>query len=1540
MNGPKTWLGADSPLCKHVEHQSARCLDAYRANPLLIAEHANIERAVAQGGYGHRQLFELIQNGADALIRNQGGKIHLLLTQNALYCANEGEPIDVGGVNALLGSHLSMKRGFEIGRFGLGFKSILGITHNPEFYSRSGSFAFDEASAIAGVREAVPSAQRIPILRTARPVDPFKAAASDPILADFMSWATTVVKLPCNSAEAVSRLSRDVIGFPGEFLLFSSHVGLLLLEDQSSHLIREIRLESAEGTRILMVDGKKSRWKLFSTNFRPPEQARKDAGELADRDDLPVMWAVPLEGRSAAGQFWAFFPTEYKTTLNGIVNAPWKTNEDRQNLLEGVFNRSILDCVANLVADNIPNLLDPEDPGAIVDVMPARKEDAHNWADETLNDSVYEKARVRPCIPDQTGQLAVPATLNLPPTGLPKTALDIWASCPGRPENWCHPSLETRTRRLRVERLVLAGKRSASSLQDWLEVLVQNPSASASSSALRAAAAILADKDPLKRIEIERTRITLTADGRLVPPDPQQVFLPSDYVSIDADLTIVHPDLAADKDTLAALTIFGIKPADVRRELESLISAGYETFGDGDWERFWMLAESVGPPAATLIKTRGNCQELKVRTVSGSFCHLRSTLLPGSIVPDDGSRDSTIAIDKNAHNDTLSLLINLGAVECPEPKLGSRFELWYYQYEVDAFDKYERQQHSSGSRRGHGHLVFDRAECVGPLTPLYSLSEEGCVRFSEVVLSFDDPNWVLQNVARPHSHPKMSFDPPSIWLILKRGKLTTSLGIRSIEECVGSGFSDWSEILPVALCDPDIERRARLPQQPLELTETHWRSGFAAVQTYTNDSILGRFYAAAAAVGQAPPQSLTCRVGSEHHQVRTAEVHAVAHGNEFQALISQRLPVILVPSIDEADLLSQRWGLKHARAAVRSEVRFAPDAPTIPLLDRFPALRVALTEQQLEFQFTSCAELRLETLTDSGKTAEERDFLIDGSTIYAVDSMSDADLLTHLDRSLKLHLAEEIRALILGQRANDRRRRVLQSVRSAQGMAGRLLAAVGAENIRRRLPAGLLEAVQAENVQVDDAKLAELAMIVYGIDVLRAFREELEQAGLEPPTRWAGGAIARRFVKDLGFPKEYAGFEEARRDPLLEVDGPPCLPELHAFQKRVLVNLQELMNGGAQKRGLLSLPTGAGKTRVTVEALIELMKTGALKGPILWVAQTDELCEQAVQTWSDVWRSIGPQKVLSVSRLWASNEAELLEPETQVAIATIAKLQGCSTRSEYEWLSQATCLVIDEAHAAITPEYTALLDWQGLGRGKDRCPLIGLTATPFRGTSKEETERLVNRFGRHRVDDGIFGEDPYSELQAMGVLARVRHEVLEGSKINLTDAELEQLVLTRRFPASAEERLALDAPRNRVLLNSIRRLPEEWTVLLFATSVDHAQTMAALLSLEGITAAPISAMTDPSVRRHYIEQFRMGKLRVLTNYNVLTQGFDAPAVRAVYVARPTFSPNLYQQMIGRGLRGPLNGGKDEVLIVNVADNILRYGEDLAFRQFEYLWKKP
>jgi superfamily II DNA or RNA helicase len=192
-------------------------------------------------------------------------------------------------------------------------------------------------------------------------------------------------------------------------------------------------------------------------------------------------------------------------------------------------------------------------------------------------------------------------------------------------------------------------------------------------------------------------------------------------------------------------------------------------------------------------------------------------------------------------------------------------------------------------------------------------------------------------------------------------------------------------------------------------------------------------------------------------------------------------------------------------------------------------------------------------------------------------------------------------------------------------------------------------------------------------------------------------------------------------------------------------------------------------------------------------------------------------------------------------------------------------------------------------------------------------------------------------LQREGVLAGVEHRLMKGTDVVLDAKELEQISRLRVLPPRAEEELGRSVDRNRRLLAEVLRLPEDWTILLFATSVDHAQTMAALLTLEGVTAKPITGLTDDGPRRHYIEEFREGRIRVLTNYNVLTQGFDAPAVRAVIVARPTFSPNLYQQMIGRGLRGPLNGGKETCLIVNVEDNVVAYGDDLAFREFEYLW---
>ena len=94
-------------------------------------------------------------------------------------------------------SHLSPKRGTsEIGRFGLGFKSVLGVTDRPEFFSRSGSFRFDRERALQIIQPVAPDIERYPVLRLPEVLDPWPEGNSDPILGEMMGWATNVIRPP------------------------------------------------------------------------------------------------------------------------------------------------------------------------------------------------------------------------------------------------------------------------------------------------------------------------------------------------------------------------------------------------------------------------------------------------------------------------------------------------------------------------------------------------------------------------------------------------------------------------------------------------------------------------------------------------------------------------------------------------------------------------------------------------------------------------------------------------------------------------------------------------------------------------------------------------------------------------------------------------------------------------------------------------------------------------------------------------------------------------------------------------------------------------------------------------------------------------------------------------------------------------------------------------------------------------------------------------------------------------------------------------
>ena len=98
-------------------------------------------------------------------------------------------------------------------------------------------------------------------------------------------------------------------------------------------------------------------------------------------------------------------------------------------------------------------------------------------------------------------------------------------------------------------------------------------------------------------------------------------------------------------------------------------------------------------------------------------------------------------------------------------------------------------------------------------------------------------------------------------------------------------------------------------------------------------------------------------------------------------------------------------------------------------------------------------------------------------------------------------------------------------------------------------------------------------------------------------------------------------------------------------------------------------------------------------------------------------------------------------------------------------------------------------------------------------------------------------------------------------------------------------------------------------------------------------SASIYSDTDVAVRQYFIRQFLECRIKVLANYQVLATGFEAPKTATIVISRPVFSPVRYMQMVGRGLRGPKNGGTETCKIITVVDNLLEYGNRLAYHYF-------
>lgn len=1550
----RSWTDPDSALGGLVDDFRDRCVRVYIEDPNRVEEDAGKERGIAEGGYGRKQIQELVQNSADAL-QGAPGRIQVSLTDGALYVANEGKPFEDTGVRALLYTHLSNKTGTEIGRFGLGFKSISGISDNPQVFSRSVSFEFNRSQSSEQLSTELERHYRpseVPALRLAWTLDPVAEFRTDPHLAELSTWATTVVKVPLKDG-AASQLSTEMEEFDESFNLFAPHVRILDLVDHIKPVSRRFAA-SKKGNRVTLTtpDGDRD-WLVVSTEHKPSSRALESAGHSARRDSVTVSWALPLSGAVGIGRLSAYFPVKSDVTLSGRINAPWKLSDDRINVIECLFNLEILeDVVPKLVVSARKDLVDDDAYGRYVDVLPARGKEARSWADKVLNEPVYRELRDSRCLPDLDGQLRAPSALQRVPDDVMEYA-KMWLAVAGNRGDWVHPDCTSTTeRRSKVDRLMSEGDRvkPPGRVLHWLQSVVAEPGPSQSAAAIELAAQLIG-KGGNTEMDVRDARIVLLENGSLAQPVRGRCFLrtkPDQHGS-----SFVHADLAARGTAVAALEALGVTAFEDGGEMLQLLTDLRHT-GKVDWDELWIAMRGSGVHRVheafeSVLEGRA-ARIINVKNGNGRWVLPQGLYFAGDCLK-QLREDGDFLIDGAYHASDQELLYMLGVRSRPSRMAVGTNERWVSKYANEVRQRIGDEL--SLGVQARQALVIDGLDAVlGPLECLPDLSVTNRTALTLALLNDIDVPRI--RVSHPNVPKTARYVAPEYWWARQQGLLPTVLGPTPISEAFVANVEDAPDgLLPCVtqiVLSADAERVLKLKTKISDLEPAGFRKLVQAHVDKNDVQRVGQSYAwwcwTHEEVG--PPERMWVHRSGQWAECERTSV-AVVHSSDALAELEQfGIPCILVDSVEDVHSLSGFWGCLEGRG-LPVTYSYETSAEPVLLTDVFPVLDALEIDGELDgLILQKC--LSLSKVAAVPGQPEVRVAVAAGreSNTILVTGSADSQILKQVLGQLLYDDSDRHVDALLKDMDRRKNSQQVRAVRNASSDAERLLMLVGEDRLRPLIPKDALSYLVNEgSLEPRGHALAELCVSMLGVRALeRACKVDPAGLPVAPPSTWAGSFATRKWVNDFGFGDEWAGRPARQRNkPTEYIEGPTQLERLHDYQQVVSDRLRNVLI--AKERAYISLPTGAGKTRVAVQTIIEAISSGdldrfsssgAFAGPILWLADGEELCEQAIDAWSYLWRSVGRQDTqLICSRFWSSYEMEEEVGGVQVVVATWQKIKLRAVGNDsYAWLAEAPLVIIDEAHGAYTPSYTTILEWLGRSTRERDKTLVGLTATPFRGRrDSAQTELLLRRFGDNQLDEGVFGEDlPQVRLQRDRVLARARLEIIDGVSIDLSDREVDDFKKLGWLAKSAEIRLGRNEDRTRTIVDSIMGRPEDWQIVVFAASVENAQTLATLLTLQGRSAASIDQDTSPEDRRVAIERFKAGELKVLTNYAVLSQGFDAPKTDAVYITRPTSSEVRYMQMVGRGLRGPKNGGTEEVLIVNMLDNLLEFADSIVYESLK------
>jgi len=356
--------------------------------------------------------------------------------------------------------------------------------------------------------------------------------------------------------------------------------------------------------------------------------------------------------------------------------------------------------------------------------------------------------------------------------------------------------------------------------------------------------------------------------------------------------------------------------------------------------------------------------------------------------------------------------------------------------------------------------------------------------------------------------------------------------------------------------------------------------------------------------------------------------------------------------------------------------------------------------------------------------------------------------------------------------------------------------------------------------------------------------------------------------------------------------------KLRDYQQRTLDQLYDWFSK-SNGNPCVVLPTGAGKSHV----IAALCKDAVQNWPetrILMLTHVKELIEQNAEKMRQHWPG-APMGIYSASL----RRKQLDEP------ITFAGIQSIRTKSKQ--IGHVDLVIIDECHLVnhkAEGGYRTLL--HELKKINPALRIVGLTATPWRLGHGLITDKPA-------IFDDLLEPVGIEELIHKGYLATLRSKV--------TTARLDVAGVHKKGGEYIESELqaAVDTDDNNyAVVEEVIRLAEDrkaW--LFFCAGVQHATHVAECLRINGVTAEVVTGETPKTERERILSEFKAGKIRALTNANILTTGFDYPDIDLIAMLRPTMSPSLYVQMAGRGMR--IKSDTDHCLVLDFAGVVEQHG---------------